>query len=100
MKRVVALALTFLFAVAVTAQAQDFKAPVKSSAPAAVKSASLFSKTSVDKAVAAVVKATPAPPRMTMHKFMRTPWPYVIAAGIVAVLIFSIGGSPIATGPY
>lgn len=100
MKRIVALAAMFLFAIAVTARAQELKAPVKTSAPAAAKSAGMFGKASIDKAVTGVAKAAPAP-RMPSRKFWRGPWPYIIAAGIVAGLILAFGGSsPSTPGIY
>jgi hypothetical protein len=99
MKRIVVLAVLFLFAIAGVAHAQDFRVPTKASAPAAAKPMSMFSKASIEKAVTSVAKSAPAP-RMTSRQFWRSPWPYIIAAGIVAVLILAVGGSPLAPGIY
>lgn len=96
MKRVIALAMVLVFAVAVAAQAQEPQSPTNApAAPAAGKIGNIFSKASIDRAVVAdktlAVAPDPAPPVPKEHKsFFKTPWPYVIAGAVVAGVVVAV----------
>ena len=74
-------------------------------------STAVFSKTSIDRAVANVIKETPktaaaaktAPaPRRANKNFFKTPWPYIIAAGVAAGVLIAVysGDDNGMGGPY
>jgi hypothetical protein len=109
MKRIVVFAILFLLVGATSAAAQE---PTASpNAPAApsenapdpgqsspVKAPGIFSKASIDKAV--IRAGAPAVPQ-TKKPFFKTPWPYVIAAAAVVILVFALRGSgPMGNGLY
>jgi hypothetical protein len=108
--RVVVGAVVLAIAVAAPAAAQQ---PQNSNAPVATSSngTSVFSKASIDRAVASTVNAAPnatksatpaAAKRLQKKSFWKTPWPYVIAgaaaAGIWAAVYYSGDGTN--GGPY
>jgi hypothetical protein len=81
----------------------------KPSAPAAkpaVKSDSIFSKASIEKAVAkSIAKTSPAfaPAPQAKKSFWKTPWPYVIIAGVAAVVLIKgigVGGGASSNDGY
>jgi hypothetical protein len=104
--KVLVLSVVIFGAAAGTAAAQQppHTTPV---APAT----SVFSKTSIERAVAGAITTTPdrraaptaAPaPRKTSKNFLKTPWPYIIAAGVTAGVLIAVysGGNGSGTGPY
>lgn len=105
MKRVLAFALVFLFALAVSAQAQEPPRSSKAPAPVSVgttagPSASMFSKASIEQAVRSATKMASVP-RSNGKSFFKTPWPYVIAGAIVAIVLIAMNtGSSSGTGIY
>ena len=111
--RVVVGAVVLAIAVAAPAAAQQAQ---NSNAPVAATSSngtSVFSKASIDRAVASTVNAAPnatknatpasAAKRQNQKKsFWKTPWPYVIAGAAAAGIwaAFYYGGDGTSGGPY
>jgi hypothetical protein len=102
--RVVVLAVVLVIAFAATASAQQ---PQDTNTPAAA--AHVFSKSSIERAVASAINTAPktfaaakpaAVPRR--HKnFFKTPWPYIIAAGVTAGILIAVNsGDGMSGGIY
>lgn len=95
MKRSIALAVTFLFAATMAAHAQA--RPDASTEPAragttnsgsatTTNSTNVFSKTSIEKAVASASASVPTMRSSSKPIYKRT-WPYVVAAIIIALVV-------------
>src|SRR5262245_48236921 len=105
--RVFVLAVVLLIAFAASASAQQQPQNTDTSMAA---SASVFSKSSIDRAVAAATATAPKPfaaakppaaPRRGKN-FFKTPWPYIIIAGVTAGVLIAVysGDSSSTGGPY
>ena len=94
MKRVVALAVVFAFAFAVTPHAQEHQdsSPAASSV-STEKPLSVFSKASINKAAVSAARTMVPAKAQTRKSFFKTPWPYVIAAAIVVIVVVSVKGN-------
>lgn len=94
MKRVVAFAVVFAFAFAVTPHAQERQDPsaAASSVPAE-KPLPVVSKASINKAAVSAARAMAPAKAQTRKSFFKTPWPYVIAAAVVVIVVVAAKGS-------